>query len=155
VKAILACTKSGGIGKDGKMPWPTDPIDLARFKKLTLNSTVIMGRGTWESKGMPKPLPDRQNIVASRSQLSLPKNVLQIDDLTSFDILEELKVDWCIGGAGLFDSLFTRIDEIHLTHLHKEYDCDTHIDLARIKDEFECINALMCVSHYYEIWIRK
>jgi len=155
MKAIIACEKSGGIGKDGAMPWPKDEKDLARFKELTLNSTVIMGRGTWEGKGMPKPLPHRQNIVVSTSQLTLPEDVLQIDNLTSLDILDDLKVDWCIGGAGLFHSLLPQIDEIHLTRIRGEYDCDTKIDLQRIKDEFTCVHDLMCITHDYEIWKRQ
>ena len=154
MKAILCCEKYGGIGYNGSMPWPKNTKDLARFKELTLNSTIIMGRGTWESKGMPKPLPQRQNIVVSTTQLALPEDVLQIDDLTSLDILDELKVDWCIGGAKLFDSLFDQIDEIHLTHLREEYECDTHIDLKRIEDSFYLESDLITLDHNYEVWKR-
>jgi len=155
MRAILCCEKFGGIGKNGSMPWPKNTKDLARFKELTLNQTVIMGRGTWESSGMPKPLPNRQNIVVSTKQLTLPEDVLQIDDLTSLDVLEDLKVDWCIGGAGLFNSLFHKITEIHLTHLRHEYDCDTKIDLNKIKNEFQLTHSKMCLDHNYEIWKRE
>ena len=155
MRAILACTKSGGIGHNGSMPWPKDSKDLARFKELTLNSTVIMGRGTWEGSGMPKPLPNRQNIVVSTKQLSLPDDVIQIDNLTSLDILDDLKVDWCIGGASLFNSLLPKITELHLTRIRREYDCDTFIDLDRVTDEFTLVKDLMCASHNYQIWERK
>jgi len=155
MKAILACTKSGGIGKDGAMPWPFDEKDLARFKKLTLNSTIIMGRGTWESKGMPKPLPKRQNIVVSTQELTLPEGVIRLDNINHKTLVEDLKVDWCIGGAGLFNSLFELFDEIHLSHLHKEYECDTNIDLERIKEHFYIKSSAMSLTHNYEIWKRQ
>jgi len=155
MKSILACTKSGGIGKDGAMPWPKDSKDLARFKELTLNSTIIMGRGTWESTGMPKPLPQRQNIVVSTRDLTLPEDVIRLDNVNHKTLVEDLKVDWCIGGANLFNSLFDMIDEIHLTRIRGEYDCDTKIDLEHIKDEFTCIHDLLCVEHNYQIWKRK
>ena len=36
------------IGADGGLPWHL-PEDLALFQALTLGSTVVMGRRTWES----------------------------------------------------------------------------------------------------------
>lgn len=151
MKAILACDRIGGIGYNGAMPWPKQPADLARFKELTLGKTIVMGRGTWESTGMPKPLPKRTNIVASQSDLSLPANVVQCK--TTEELMLH-NVDWCIGGAGLFNSLFDQIDEIHLSHLRKEYVCDTRIDLQRIANEFELVRSQLCLTHNYEIWKR-
>ena len=151
MKAILACEKNGGIGFEGSMPWPKQDKDLARFKELTTGKTVIMGRGTWESKGMPKPLPDRTNIVVSTQDLDLPEDVIHYSDA---DAQSYLHVDWCIGGAGIVDTLWNHIDEIHLSHLHGEYECDTHIDLERIKQDFYCDRSQMCLTHNYEIWKR-
>ena len=54
---------NGGIGANGKLPWHVAE-DLINFKSLTINSTVIMGRKTWESLPI-KPLPKRNNIVLS------------------------------------------------------------------------------------------
>ena len=36
------------IGDHGTLPWRL-PEDLARFRALTMGSTVVMGRATWES----------------------------------------------------------------------------------------------------------
>jgi len=96
MKAILACEKNGGIGHRGSMPWPKQDKDLARFKELTLNKTIIMGSGTWEATGMPKPLPNRTNVVVSTRELDLPIDVVQIKDLAGADLST---VDWCIGGT--------------------------------------------------------
>lgn len=162
MKAILACEKNGGIGLEGSMPWPKQDKDLARFKELTTGKTVIMGRGTWESKGMPKPLPNRFNIIVSSNKSPVfdtskgYDNVGQIWDFKDW-YLNELAGDddaWCIGGAGLVNSIWDYIDEIHLSHLHGEYECDTHIDLERIKQDFYCDRSQLCLTHCYEIWRR-
>ena len=43
-------------------PWQISE-DLKRFRKITSNSVVIMGKNTFLSIG--KPLPNRENIVVS------------------------------------------------------------------------------------------
>ena len=63
--SLIACIANNGtIGKDGKIPWHL-PSDLKYFKELTLNSSLIMGRKTFES--LPGALPQRLNIVLSRT----------------------------------------------------------------------------------------
>ena len=64
----MAITQDRVIGADGKLPWHYS-ADLKRFKQLTLGTTIIMGRGTWESIG-EKPLAERRNIVITRSLLA-------------------------------------------------------------------------------------
>ena len=61
IHIIWAQEKNGGIGKNGKLPWNI-PEDLQNFKKITLGSTILMGRKTWDSLPF-KPLPDRRNII--------------------------------------------------------------------------------------------
>ena len=52
--------KNGGIGNNNSLPWHISS-DLKNFKKLTLNSPIIMGRRTWESLKI-KPLPNQKTI---------------------------------------------------------------------------------------------
>jgi len=151
-KAIIACEKNGGIGFDGTMPWPKDDRDLARFKELTLNKSILMGRKTWEAPGMPKPLPNRTNIVVSTQDLAVPDGVRHVKSIGE---LKSEEVDWCIGGGYLIDFLFNDIHEFHLSHLHEEYECDTFIDLDKLHNEFYCVRSQLCMTHHYEIWRRK
>lgn len=58
MEIVVAADNRNGIGKDGKLPWYL-PMDLQRFKRLTMGKTVIMGRRTWDS--LPdkfRPLPE-------------------------------------------------------------------------------------------------
>jgi len=158
MKAILACERNGGIGHRGTMPWPKQDKDLARFKELTLNTTIIMGSGTWEATGMPKPLPNRKNVVVSTTLGidDLPPGVGCVSDISPENLaLIDPPVEWCIGGAQLIGSLWNQIDELHLTHLFAEYECDTTIDLASVKEEFYCARSQLNLTHTYEIWKRK
>ena len=73
---IAAISKDGVIGKQGGIPWKIKK-DLIFFKEKTLNSTIIMGRATYNSIG--RPLPNRLNIVMTRSA----KNTEGVTEVTS------------------------------------------------------------------------
>ena len=64
---LVAVSPEGIIGKNNTIPWHYS-ADLKRFKRLTVGNTIIMGRKTWESLPI-KPLPERRNIVISRSDI--------------------------------------------------------------------------------------
>jgi len=64
---LIACVDLNlGIGFEGKLLYSI-PDDLRRFKRLTEGKTVVMGSGTLRSLPGGKPLPNRENIILSRS----------------------------------------------------------------------------------------
>ncbi|MCP9764108.1 dihydrofolate reductase [Lacihabitans soyangensis] len=65
ISIIVAVAENGVIGKDNQLLWRLSE-DLKLFKKRTSHHVVIMGRKTYDSIG--KPLPNRLNIVISRSK---------------------------------------------------------------------------------------
>ncbi len=120
---IVAKSKNGTIGVNGTLPWHLSD-DLKRFRKLTTGNTVIMGRKTWDSIG--RPLPDRHNIVISRtSELSLEG----AQTVTSLE--EALRVaptgldQFIIGGAEIYNLALPRADSIEMTLIHKNVAGDT------------------------------
>jgi len=60
---IVAVAENGVIGAGGTIPWRLK-TDQQRFKAITLNKPVVMGRKTFES--LRRPLPGRTNIVVTR-----------------------------------------------------------------------------------------
>lgn len=118
-------TESGliGIGHNNTLPWPKIKADLASFKEQTSYHPVIMGRKTWES--LPKkhrPLTNRQNIVVSRSGLSLDE---AIDSVRHWD-----KV-FVIGGGEVYQQLLdaNKVDFIHWTNICHQFVCDTFVNV--------------------------
>ena len=70
ITIIAAVAKNRAIGYQNKLIYWL-PNDLKRFKALTTGHTIIMGRNTFLS--LPKgALPNRRNIVLSRSQKAFP-----------------------------------------------------------------------------------
>lgn len=107
---IYAVSPEGVIGLDGKLPWHY-PADLKRFKRLTLGSTIIMGRLTFESIG--KPLPGRRNIVITSRRLP---------GVECFPSLEAALATtqgdvWFIGGARIFADAMQLADVIDVTYV--------------------------------------
>ena len=66
ISIIAAIAKNKAIGKDNDLIWYLSE-DLKRFKKLTSNHTIIMGRRTFESFPV-KPLPNRKNVIITRQK---------------------------------------------------------------------------------------
>ena len=106
---LVAVSPEGIIGKNNSIPWHYS-ADLKRFKRLTTGNTVIMGRKTWESLPI-KPLPNRRNIVITRSSIE------EIDCFRSIDdALQTCDGDvWFIGGAGIYKEAMKKADLIDMT----------------------------------------
>lgn len=60
---IVAIARNKVIGRNGTMPWRLK-TDLQRFKNITINSPIIMGRVTWET--LPAPLKNRSHIILTQ-----------------------------------------------------------------------------------------
>src|SRR6202021_1153647 len=92
---IYAVSPEGVIGAGGKIPWRYAG-DWRRFKRVTLGSTVIMGRRTFESIG--KPLAGRRNVVVSRGRIDVPgvETVPGIEEGLARAVDTDV---WFIGGA--------------------------------------------------------
>jgi len=144
IRAILAVDSLGGIGRNNTLPWPNNKADLQHFKDITKGHTVVMGRGTWESDGMPHPLPGRKNIVVtSNPDYDASGATILSQDVSQ--VLTELgkhNTVFIIGGVGLIMSCLDIINVFHLTRISGSYGCDTVLDMSKIYDRFERIDSV-------------
>ena len=162
ISAILACDDKGGVGKEGGLPWPKCEEDLAYFKRMTEGKTVIMGSSTWQSKGMPKPLPNRHNVVVTLSPDRHPGAddyipYANIGLLASIKQLEDTHVPenvFIIGGANLINEVLLSIDRFYLSRIPGNYNCDTHLPLDRIEANFHKTVVQKGKQATYETWYR-
>ena len=142
IKAILACDDYGGVSKNGTLPWPNNSTDLKWFKENTAGHVVVMGSTTWEDPHMPRPLPNRQNVlVTSRPFENSGADYYILGDLTkSVKNIEEKfpgLITWIIGGPNIIEQTLGIIDEFYLSRIPGDYDCDTHLPMKKIETLFK------------------
>jgi len=121
IKIIVAMSENRVIGNNNELIWKLSS-DLKRFKDLTTNNPVVMGRKTYESIG--RPLPNRRNIIISRQPDYL------VDDCEIVSSLEEALLltnsdCFIIGGGEIYKQSLEIVDKIYLTLVHKEFEGDT------------------------------
>ena len=150
MKLIVACDPKGGIGYKNQLHWGRLQGDLPRFKALTDDQIVVMGRNTWES--LPKkPLLNRTNLIVTTQFMGrLPNDSFSISNIDS--VTDDA---WIIGGAKLINSSWHRIHEIHLSLTKAQYTCDTFIDLVYLHDNYVLSHEQDHVDHVYQIWKTK
>lgn len=107
---IVAVAENLAIGKDGKLPWHY-PADLKFFKETTTGNAVVMGMNTYRSIG--RPLPNRLNIVLSRSaQIDRAENLIFLrSEKEALDLAKYLNCDlFVIGGSKTYAEFAERMD---------------------------------------------
>lgn len=145
-KMIFATDANYGLGFENELLFKSKE-EMQVFKKLTTEKTcqmqtnwVVMGRKTYESIG--KPLPNRVNIVISRSAKSelnyLPEDVL----VMTFEQFKEFSENvngyntfWFLGGAEIYREAFDKfkISEIYCSKFNQgALMCDTYLPLTLI-----------------------
>ena len=134
---IAAIGKNGEIGKDGALPWRL-PEDLKRFKAITTGHAVIMGRKTFASIG--RPLPNRRNIVVTRSNPELPPGVEKASSIEAAIALarESDPEPMVIGGGEIYRATIDKATRLEITEVAQEVDgADAFfpaIDAARFEE---------------------
>jgi dihydrofolate reductase len=125
---VVASTPAGVIGNDGAMPWRLGS-DLARFKKMTMGGTLVMGRKTFDSIG--RPLPGRQTVVLTRqTDWQHPGVHVVQSPQQAIDQVRQLgSAGFIVGGAEIYRLLLPAVDQIWLTVVWSPVAGDTRIDL--------------------------
>ena len=122
MNAIVVTDRAWAIGRDGDLLFSL-PTDMRRFRSMTLDGTVILGRKTLDSFPGGKPLKDRRNIVLSHRDLDVPGAEIA----HSFDAAAALGGDDAIviGGASVYMALLSRCDRVYVTKVDADPDADS------------------------------
>lgn len=123
ISLIAAMAANRVIGIDNRMPWHLS-ADLKRFKTLTMDKPIIMGRRTYESIG--RPLPGRESVVISRNSRYSILGCLVFSGidaaLAHFRHRDEIFI---IGGSSLYAAILPLADTLYLTLIHQDFSGDT------------------------------
>lgn len=124
ITLIAAVARNGVIGMGNTIPWHL-PEDFRLFKESTNGHPIIMGSATWDS--LPrKPLPNRTNIVVSRTPRDT-SGVIWVKDIeTALD--EAGAIDdniFVIGGASIYQQTIGIADRMLISWVELTPEGDT------------------------------
>ena len=151
--AIVAVENSGGIGIKNSLPWKISE-DMTMFREITIgngNNAIIMGRKTHESIGMF--LGKRENIIITRNktykspiQKMSTNNVKpvifnDVEDCLNYTKEKMFDTVWVIGGEEIYSLFLSQLDDIYITHVMKDIDCDAYFPIDCVKDNYSLLSA--------------
>ena len=125
ITLILARATNGVVGADGAMPWHI-PADLRRFKRLTMNRPMVMGRKTFDS--LPALLVGRRHIVLTRDRGWAEEGAEVTHSVA--DALRRANAPhvMVIGGAEVYRLFLPLADRLELTEVDLAPAGDARID---------------------------
>ena len=116
---IVAVASDGAIGRANDLLWHL-PADLKRFKELTTGHTILMGRKTFES--LPRgPLPNRRNIIISRSLPAQPGAEVYPTIQQAMEACASDEEVFIIGGGAIYRQLLPDTERIYLTRVQASF----------------------------------
>ena len=132
LKMIVGVSENNVIGTaENNIPWRYKE-DMQRFKKLTTDKTVIMGRKTFESM-RSVPLPNRKNIILSKTLKEVNGCEVYSDPAK---LLLFLEGDcWVIGGAEIYSLFMPYASYIDLTIVPEEYTIEPSVKFPTLSQD--------------------
>lgn len=123
ISIIAAIGKNHELGLNNSLVFHIKE-DMQFFKTITTGHPVIMGLKTYESIG--RPLPNRENYVATFPDEPTPNGTKPIHDLITF--LKEHQNDeteyFVIGGATIYRLALPYATTLYLTEIDASADAD-------------------------------
>ena len=121
---IAATSTNNALGKDNQLVWHL-PDDFKRFKALTTDHYIIMGRKTFES--FPKPLPNRTHVIITRqSNYEAPEGCIVVSSLEeAIAISPKSEEVFIVGGGEIYKQSIDIADKVDLTRVHTTVEADT------------------------------
>lgn len=138
ISIIVAVDKSGGISKNGIIPWQIKE-DMSFFIDVTkreyrpkLKNILIMGKNTWLA--CKDTLKNREIIVVSKtvSVENYNDTHLAFTFEEALTMANEMNVGhiFICGGSAIYKEAFNyKINTIYLTTIDHDYECDNKINM--------------------------
>lgn len=129
---IVAVDINWAIGSEGDLLVHL-PKDLKRFKEITKNNFVIMGRKTLESLPGGKPLKNRVNVILTRDKTYINDSVLIVNSVKELlQMIEDLSMEqpdrefFVCGGGQIYKQLLPYTRKAIITKInYKAFEPDT------------------------------
>lgn len=133
ISIIVAIAANNAIGKDNDLLWHISD-DLKRFKKLTENHFIIMGKKTYYSLPV-RPLPKRTNIVITDIAEEQIDNCLMAYSINdSIEKMDAEKENYIIGGGSIYEQFMPIANKLYITRVHQDFEGDTFFPEISLKE---------------------
>ena len=160
ISLIVVVDEKNGIGKNNQLLCHL-PADLKYFKQTTTGHHIVLGRKTYESVG--KPLPNRTNIVITRSAKNIDGCIIKesIEDAIAFAKANNENELFITGGGTVYDLTLQLADKIYITQVHHTFDADTFFphfdkqDWLEVKNEFHKADEKNMYDYSFIVYQRK
>ena len=119
MNCIVVVDQNWAIGCEGGLLFSL-PTDMKRFRSLTIDGTVILGRKTLDTFPCGRPLPKRRNIVITRNVdfdregceiVPSPQAALEAAAGTEEEQL------WVIGGGSVYTAMLPKCKRAFVTRV--------------------------------------
>ena len=132
ITIIAAVAENNALGKDNLLVWHL-PDDFKRFKELTSNHYIVMGRKTFES--FPKPLPNRTHIIVSRQKNYSHEGCIIVNSIEeALSKCPKNEEVFIIGGGEIYKQALPFTNKLELTHVHGTVEADTFFPEINYED---------------------
>ncbi len=122
ISIIAAMSANRAIGLENRLPWHL-PEDLKRFKALTMNHHIVMGRKTYDSIG--KPLPGRNTVIVTRNVDYAVPGCIAVNSIdAALTVSYGDEEVFFVGGADLYRQALDIANRIYLTEIQRVFDGD-------------------------------
>ena len=162
MKLIAAVDKNWAIGYKNQLLVQI-PEDMQRFKNLTQNHVVFMGKNTLLSLPNASPLPNRRNIVlTSDKEFKAERTAIVHSIEEALREFEKYPSDeiYIIGGASVYNQFLPYVKEALITYIQYKYIADAWFPRLDDKMEWEMKKASeefdYCgIKYQFREYIRK
>lgn len=123
---IVLADAQWGIGCQGEQMVYLSQ-DLKRFKEMTLDGTVILGRKTLATFPKGKPLQGRRNLILSHNSTTVVEGAEVFSSLEEVILaLKEGENVFVIGGATVYQSFLPYCDKAFVTKVRASFPVDCY-----------------------------
>ena len=129
------------------------PNDQKMFRQTTTGKVVVLGRKTLETFPQGLPLPNRTNIILSKSRDYQVKDAVVVHSIE--ELLEEIKKYnskdvYIIGGESIYRQMLPYCDTAHITKIDHTYEADSYFPNLDEDAEWE-VTAKSEEQTYFDI----
>lgn len=153
IRLIAAIDSKHGLARGGAIPWDiADDRSFFREQTTSKGGVILMGKQTFDTIG--HPLKNRRNIILSNKLMAMPGAEI----VNNLSILNTLRDVWVIGGEAVFKQTIDLADELYLTHVDDDFNCDqffpsyTEKFLQKWRSDTKMLNN---VKFWYEVLTRR